>query len=98
TPVWSLVIGPPEGPIVRGSARARSGETGVHDWPSSVERKSREPPAYTTLGVWREKAIGKVHWKRTSMSSDECPIGLIGHTVTLRSKPVRRSSRVSRPP
>src|SRR5687768_7528810 len=98
TPVWSRVIGPPDGPMVFGSFRARSGDTGVQLCPSFVDRNSREPAAYTTLGVWRENTIGNVHWKRTSISSDEWPIGLIGKTVTFRSKPVRRSFRVSSPP
>src|SRR5688572_9669826 len=51
TPVWSLVIGPPDGPMVFGSLRARSGDTAAQLCPSFVDRKSFEPAAYTTLGV-----------------------------------------------
>ena len=36
TPVWSRVIGPPEGPSVAGSARVRSGEMRCQLCPSLV--------------------------------------------------------------
>src|SRR5687768_18105653 len=48
TPVWSFVIGPPDGPIVFGSFRARSGDTGVQLCPSLVERKSRRSEEHTS--------------------------------------------------
>ena len=38
TPVWSRVMGPPEGPMVDGSARVRSGLTTSQVAPSSVDR------------------------------------------------------------
>ena len=36
TPVWSLVMGPPEGPMVAGSALVRSGLIASQLCPSSV--------------------------------------------------------------
>jgi hypothetical protein len=45
TLVWSLVMGPPEGPSVLGSFRVRSGEITVQLEPSSVDLKTTFAPA-----------------------------------------------------
>jgi hypothetical protein len=44
TPVWSLVIGPPEAPSVFGSLRASRGEMIWKLWPSLVDLNSVLPP------------------------------------------------------
>ena len=71
TPVWSLVIGPPEAPIVFGSRRASGGEMMVQLSPSVVVLNSWLPAAYNTFGLCGENMIGKVHWNRYWMSCDE---------------------------
>ena len=98
TPVWSLVIGPPDGPRVMGSLRARGGEMRAQLCPSFIDFHNSLPPTYSARGLCGEKTIGYVHWKRCVMSSDEWPIGFHGHGCTLRSKPVFISFLVSRPP
>ncbi len=40
TPVWSFVMGPPDGPVVSGSARVRSGLIRSQLWPSLSVRQT----------------------------------------------------------
>src|SRR3989442_4302654 len=54
-PDASLLMGPPDVFIFSASLRVRSGLTASQLWPSSVERKTRSPHAYTTRGSWGEK-------------------------------------------
>src|SRR5690606_11611744 len=91
TPVWSFVMGPPDGPIVFGSCRVRSGLMRSQVWPSFVVFHRCCEPTYSTFGPVREYTIGNVHWKRSRISDDEWPIGFSGHTLTARRCPVARS-------
>src|SRR5262245_46824835 len=71
TPVWSFVIGPPDGPSVFGSCRVRSGLILVQLFPSVVLAQRCCEPTYSVFGPFREYTIGNVHWKRSLMSPDE---------------------------
>src|SRR5688500_2803518 len=71
TPVWSSVIGPPDGPSVFGSARVRSGLMRSQLAPSLVERQTCCELVYRMFGFFGEKTIGNVHWKRSLMSLAE---------------------------
>ena len=51
TPVWSLVSGPPDGPIVDGSARVKSGLICSQDAPSLVVFQTFCVPVYRTSGA-----------------------------------------------
>ncbi len=88
TPVWSLVIGPPEAPIVLGSCRVRSSLIRSQLWPPLCVRQTRCVPVYRRSGSWWSKTIGYVHCERSSISTDDHPIGLSGQTLTVRSSPV----------
>src|ERR1051326_8237117 len=98
TLVWSLVMGPPEGPRVAGSWRVRSGEIACQLEPSSVDLKTTFAPAYSVFGSWGESTIGKVHWNRYLRSPAEWPIGLSGQGFPPPSLPVLVSFGVSTPP
>ena len=64
TPVWSRVIGPPEGRSLSGSLRVRSGLTARQLWPSSSERKTMLPQKKSAFGSCRPMWMGDVHWNR----------------------------------
>ncbi len=50
TPVWSLVIGPPDATMVLGSCRVRSGLIASQLCPSLVVFQTRWLPVYSTSG------------------------------------------------
>src|SRR5665213_4483100 len=54
----SCVIGPPDGPMVAGSWRVRSGLIRVHDWPPLVVFHRCCDLAYSRFGFTGEKMIG----------------------------------------
>ena len=56
--------------------------------PSFVRQKSRLPPTYIVFGSCGEIMIGKVHWNRYLMSSDEISIGCRA-TDSRAEEPVR---------
>ncbi|HEX2077771.1 MAG TPA: hypothetical protein VHG08_08685, partial [Longimicrobium sp.] len=60
TPVWSSVIGPPEGPRVAGSERVRLGEMRSQLLPSLVLRHRCCEPTYSTPASCGEMTMGKV--------------------------------------
>src|SRR6185503_14394798 len=55
-------------------------------------------PAYRTFELCGLTMIGNVHWNRYFRSFAGWPIGLSGHGLTFRSRPLRRSFRVSSAP
>ena len=71
TPVWSSVMGPPDGPIVDGSCRVRSGLIRSQLCPSFVVFQTCCEPTYSTRGSVGENTMGNVHWKRSVMSFAE---------------------------
>src|SRR5690349_5748490 len=94
----SRVIGPPDGPIVVGSWRVRSGLIFVHVCPPFVVFHRCCDAAYSTCGFTGENMIGYVHCQRSLMTADSSPENMRGYGLTSRTSPVRRLSFVRKPP
>src|SRR5260370_17684347 len=95
--VWSLVIGPPDGPCFAGSLRVRSGLITCQLWPSFVDLKSTWAAMNRAFGLVGASTIGNVHWKRYLRAAAPQPMGLSGHAATARASPVRRSNPLITP-
>ena len=96
--VLSLVIGPPDGFIMDGSFRVKSGLIFRQLWPISVLAKTNWEQVYSKFGLLGENTIGYVHWKRCSRSSAPCPIGFSGQGSTDRDVLVRWLNQERSPP
>src|ERR1043166_6771523 len=94
----SRVMGPPDGPIVLGSWRVRSGLICVQSWPPSVVFQRCCPPTYSACGSTVEKTIGYVHCHRSFTTADSSPENMRGYGLTSRSSPVRRLFLLRKPP
>src|SRR3954454_20529345 len=94
----SRVIGPPDGPIVLGSWRVRSGLILSQLCPPFVVFQRCCDDAYKTLVSTGEKMIGYVHCQRSLSTADSSPENIRGYGPTSRTSPVRRFSFVRKPP
>src|SRR5258708_36144638 len=94
----SWVIGRPEGPIVFGSWRVRSGLMRSHFSPPFVVRHTCCDEVKRTVGFAGEKMIGYVHCQRSTTSLEDSPENSRGYGLTSRRLFVRRSSRVRNDP
>src|SRR5487761_1987959 len=94
----SCVIGPPEGPMVLGSWRVRSGPIRAQLWPASVVFQRCCELVNSRRGLTGEKMIGYVHCHRSTSALDGSPENMRGYGLTSRDRPVRRSRRSMKPP
>src|SRR5215471_4012410 len=94
----SCVIGPPDGPIVFGSWRVRSGLILSHVSPPLRVRQTCCAEVKSTTGSAGEKTIGYVHCQRSTTSLDASPENSRGYGLTSRRLPLRRSRRVRNDP
>src|SRR4051812_35160093 len=69
-PFMSRVIGPPDGPIVFGSWRVRSGLMRSQLWPPLVVLNTCCDDAYSVLPSTGEKTMGYVHCQRSLSTAD----------------------------
>ncbi len=86
----SIVISPPVGPNVSGSARVRSGLIRSQLWPSSVVRHTCCEVVYITRSSSGENTIGNVHCQRSGKALAGSPEKKRGYTWMSRIWPVRR--------
>src|SRR5579885_2030976 len=97
-PFMSRVIGPPDGPMVFGSWRVRSGLMRSQLSPPFVVFHTCCEPAYSVFLSTGEKTIGYVHCQRSLITADSSPENMRGYGLTSRRSPVRRFNFVKKPP
>src|ERR1044071_4582351 len=81
-PFMSRVIGPPDGPMVFGSWRVRSGLMRSQLCPPLVVRHRCCDAAYSTRGFTGENAMGYVHCQRSVSTADSSPENMRGYGLT----------------